>query len=315
MRISTCTALLAAVVALTTPAVADAAMVFPDGDIVREGLGDSGATVSWRTPTVSNGSLEGAPNCDPDSGDAFPTGQTVVECFAVVKICPPRQLCIIQPTIGRFDVTVTRGSGPVLSGLNPIVGATAPGEQTAAVDYRLPDASDPSGVAAGSLACNPAPGSEFPVGTTRVTCSARDSVGNESSGGFDVQVVRTPAPPTEQGTPAAPGAPVVPVTGPARIARPVALGRRLRVSRGVARVAVACPAANPVPCTGTLELRIGRRIVGRKRFTLAAGAQSTLRVRLNRAARAKLSGRRTVRLRATATTAGQAVSRGYRIRR
>jgi hypothetical protein len=124
----------------------------------------------------------------------------------------------------------------------------------------------------------------------------------------------TPVTPTPE-TPATPVVPGTPANGPARGARAVVLGRRARVSRGVARIAVACPAGTPVPCAGTLKLQIGRKVAGRRRFTIAAGRRATLRVRLNRAARAKLSGRRTVTLRAIATTTDQAVSRGYRIRR
>jgi hypothetical protein len=296
-------------------------MVFPDGNVEREGLGDSGTTVQWRTPTVTGGSLEGTPNCDPDSGSVFATGTTKVDCRAVVKVCPPLQLCSIQLQGGSFTVRVTKGAGPALAGIGDLSVVAEPGRDTAAVTYPLPSATDPSGVAAGSVACSPASGSELPLGRTTVTCSARDTVGNASSATFQVDV--SPAPvvpsaPSEPGAPAAPGAPESPTAGAApaapgsetgqgqRLARPVALGRRLRISRGVARVAVSCRADNPVPCKGTLELQGARkRRVGRAKFVLAPGKVATVRVRLSRAARRTLSGRGQLRLKAIAKTSDQ----------
>ena len=297
--------LITAAVVLALPAAANAAIVFPDGDIVREGLGDSGTTVSWAPPRVTSGSITGS-SCTPDSGSAFPTGTTEVECLLTVKVCPTGPVvgvCIIQPSIGTFTVTVTRGAGPALSGLRDLSAATEPGRDSATVDYALPSASDPSGIAAGSLACSPASGSAFPVGETTVTCGARDTVGNESTASFRVNVSATPA---AQPAPETPGAPVAPGGDSAQAARAVTLGGRLRVSRGVARVAIACPADNPVGCRGTLRLAISRRTAGSKRFALSPGSRATLRVRLSRGARAKLARGRTVRLRATATTTDQA---------
>jgi hypothetical protein len=309
---------LAAVCALALPATADAAMVFPDGNIEREGLGDSGTTVQWRTPTVTGGSLQGTPNCDPDSGSVFATGTTKVDCLAAVKVCPPLQLCIIQLQGGSFTVKVTEGAGPALSGIGDVSVVAEPGRDTAAVRYPLPSATDPSGVAAGSVACSPASGSELPLGRTTVTCSARDTVGNASSAAFQVDVSPAPVVPTAPAEPGAPGAPEGPA-GPAtpaapgaetgqgqRLARPVALGRRLRISRGVARVAVSCRTDNPVPCEGTLELQGARqRRVGRAKFVLAPGKTATMRVRLSRAARRTLSRRGQLRLKAIARTTDQ----------
>lgn len=306
---------LAAACALALPATADAAMVFPDGNVEREGLGDAGTNVQWRTPTVTGGSLQGTPSCDPDSGSAFATGTTKVDCLAAVKVCPPLQLCSIQLQGGSFTVTVRKGAGPVLAGIGDLAVVAEPGRDTAAVAYPLPSATDPSGVAAGSVGCSPASGADFPLGRTTVTCSARDTIGNASSATFQVDVSPAPAVPSapaEPGVPAAPEAPAAPVAPGAgsgqgrRAARPVALARRLRISRGVARVGVSCPADNPVPCVGALKLEAARRQrVGRAKFVLAPGRNATLRVRLSRAARRTLGRRGQLRLKATATTSDQ----------
>jgi hypothetical protein len=191
------------------------------------------------------------------------------------------------------------------------------------VNYPLPLATDPSGVAAGSVACSPASGSELPLGRTTVTCSARDTVGNASSAAFRVDVAAAPvvpgapAEPGAPATPEAPAAPRAPETPSApsagaggqaqRPARAVALGRRLRISRGVARVAISCRADNPVPCRGTLKLEgAGKRRAGSVRFALAPGKKATVRVRLSGAARRALSRRGQLRVKAIATTSDQA---------
>jgi hypothetical protein len=330
--------ILAVALALIVPATADARIVFPDGDVEREGLGDSGTTVQWAAPRVEGGGTPtGTPGCSPKSGSAFPTGTTEVECFASVKVCQlvPVGVCVIQLQKGTFSVTVTSGAGPQLSGLADRSATADPGRDSAIVSYPLPLASDPSGVAPGSVACTPGPGADFAVGQTTVTCSARDTVGNESAASFRVDVARAPAPtPADPATPPAPVAPAapgssVPPPGAAtsevpRTARAVALGRRLRIARGFARVAVSCPAANPAPCRGALKLQTtGRRklSLGRARFALDAGRKGTVRVRLGRAARRALAGRRgKVALRAIATTSDEAgrplsITRSFKVPR
>lgn len=328
-RIPLLAALAAVLTLLTLPAGAAANLAFPDGDIVREGLGDSGATVTWATPVFDspNGSLRGTPNCTPDSGTALPTGTTKVECRAVVEVCPTTPqigVCFVQLTQGEFTVRVTPGAGPELAGVADRSVTAAAGRDTARVDYALPTASDPSGVAAGSVACSPASGSAFTLGDTTVTCSARDTVGNESSTTFGVTVVRAaavpqPQPPSRPAIPQTPAGPGAAPDAPRALARRVSL-RRLNVRRGAARVVVSCPAGNAVACRGTLRLKLRKRSIARKRFALAPGQRRTVRLRLSRGARRMLA-RRTgrVRLRAVAVTRGEAgqrltAARTFRVR-
>ena len=327
--------ILAAALALVLPATADARIVFPDGDVEREGLADSGTTVQWAAPRVEGGgSPQGAPNCTPKSGSAFPVGTSKVECFAAVKVCQiqPVGVCVIQLQQGAFSVTVTRGAGPEITGVGDRSATADAGRDTATVAYPLPEASDPSGVATGSIACTPGPGSEFPVGDTTVTCRARDTVGNESTAKFRMTVARTvaalPADPLGPEAPASPSAPGSVPQPDARAAelprtiRRVALGRRLRIARGSARIGVSCPAGNPAPCRGTLKLETaGKRKLrlGRAKFALDAGRKGTVRVRLGRRARGRLAARRgKVTLRVIATTSDQAgrpltVTRSFKV--
>ena len=77
------------------------------------------------------------------------------------------------------------GTAPVIVVPGPItVNATSPGG--AVVTYSV-SATDPDDTVA-SLACVPASGSTFPVGTTTVTCKASDAHGNTSSTSFTVHV-------------------------------------------------------------------------------------------------------------------------------
>jgi hypothetical protein len=80
---------------------------------------------------------------------------------------------------------------PVLSGLPADLTVFTAGS-SATVTWTDPtavDDTDPSPV----VACDPASGSTFDLGTTTVTCSATDASGNASSGSFDVTVRQQPA--------------------------------------------------------------------------------------------------------------------------
>ena len=67
-----------------------------------------------------------------------------------------------------------------------------PGQCSAIVNFPPPAAADNCGIA--SAACYPAPGKPFPIGRTRITCTASDLAGNKSSCSFDVIVVDREAP-------------------------------------------------------------------------------------------------------------------------
>jgi HYR domain len=68
------------------------------------------------------------------------------------------------------------------------------GPDGAAVEYAAAaaDAIDPSP----SVRCSPESGGRFPIGATKVTCSAADAAGNTVAKGFDVLVFRGADPPT-----------------------------------------------------------------------------------------------------------------------
>ena len=92
---------------------------------------------------------------------------------------------------------------PTIVGLPPIEKITT-SPAGATVTYPLPSATDNSGSVA--VTCTPPSGPVFPLGTTTVTCVARDATGNTASVSFSVRVIETTPPTTTRITAVAPTA-------------------------------------------------------------------------------------------------------------
>src|SRR6185295_10220133 len=117
----------------------------------------------------------GTPSCAPVSGAIFPKGTTTVTCsvsdaagnsascsFTVTvndtqppTIVCPANITAVPPTLGAACVNVNFAP--------PVVADNCPGA---------------------TVACSPASGSCFPIGTTTVTCTATDASGNKTSCSF-----------------------------------------------------------------------------------------------------------------------------------
>ena len=90
-------------------------------------------------------------------------------------------------------VDIKRDATPPVLAQPAAVAADAAGAQGAAVAYSMPAASDAMSGLAG-VACLPASGSVFPLGTTQVACTATDQAGNATNKGFAVSVSDKTAP-------------------------------------------------------------------------------------------------------------------------
>jgi hypothetical protein len=127
-------------------------------------------------------------SCKPASGSRPPVGTTTVTCTATDAHG--------NRASGSFAVEVElskqRDAKPPKRVLPSEISREATSPAGAVVTY---SASAMDGID-GSVAtsCLPASGSTFPLGTTRVHCSAHDAKGNLSSSGFPVTVVDTTAP-------------------------------------------------------------------------------------------------------------------------
>lgn len=160
----------------TTPPV-----VTVPADISTTTADPSGAVVAYTATATDN--VDGAltPVCSPASGATFVVGQTTVTCSATDSSN--------NTGTATFSVSVTLvdTTPPVVTVPSPLeVDATGPATPVVfASDVSATDNLD--GVL--PVACAPASGSGFPVGTTTVTCSATDSHGNTGSASFTVTVV------------------------------------------------------------------------------------------------------------------------------
>jgi hypothetical protein len=114
--------------------------------------------------------------CSPASGSTFDLGTTIVNCIAYDS----------QGNAGYGSFNVTVSNGPVLTLPAPIT-AEATSSAGAAVSYTV-TATDNA-----SIACSPASGFTFALGTTTVNCTATASTGT-TSGSFTVTVVDTTPP-------------------------------------------------------------------------------------------------------------------------
>lgn len=151
-----------------------------------EATGATGAAVTYSNATATDlvdGSVSAS--CTPASGSTFPLGTTTVTCSAT-------------DTAGNtgydyFDITVSDTTAPDVTAPADITGVEATGPSGAVVTYSGATAED---AVDGSLTpeCTPASGGTFPVGTTIVTCSATDNVGNTGQDTFSITVVDTTPP-------------------------------------------------------------------------------------------------------------------------
>lgn len=176
--------IVAAAVSLLIPATL-LALQLPPSTTVEAG-GPSGSTVTYTVPTGGadhNGRTSTPVTCAPASGSLFPLGRTTVTCRDA------------NGQSGTFFVDVVDTTAPTLR-LPDSQTANATSPAGAAVHF---DASA-SDIVDGNVgvACTPASGSTFAVGTTSVRCTARDAHGNTASGAFTVTVnayVPPPPPP------------------------------------------------------------------------------------------------------------------------
>ena len=160
--------------------------VFADvpADLVVEAQAVDGADVTYVPPTA-NDAVDGAVavDCDVPSAARLAMGVTTVSCSAA-----DRRGNISTVT---FIVTVADTTAPVMDAMPVGAMATADGATGAVVSWAAPTATDlVDGDVA--VACDPAAGSVFPVGSTTVTCAATDAAGNATLAAFQVDVAGPP---------------------------------------------------------------------------------------------------------------------------
>lgn len=146
----------------------------PD-DMTVEAQRPEGAIVTFVVRARYDGE-EADVTCDPPSGSIFRIRRTDVDCEAKLEEEDDRE---------DFRITVRDTTGPVLTLPANITVETS--DPTGAVVTFTASASD---VVDGPrpISCNPPSGTHFAHGTSRVNCSASDTRGNSTTGGFDITV-------------------------------------------------------------------------------------------------------------------------------
>lgn len=147
-------------------------------DITVDATDPAGAAVVYSVTAGDNSGLSPSLSCNIPSGGTFPIGTTQVTCTAVDS-CGNT-----SSTSTSFNITVI-DQPPILS-LPIDIHATASVASGKMITYTT-SATD---IVSGNLpvSCSPASGSTFPIGQTRVNCSATDGAGHTSTGSFDVRV-------------------------------------------------------------------------------------------------------------------------------
>ncbi|WP_224240685.1 FG-GAP-like repeat-containing protein [Hyalangium gracile] len=115
--------------------------------------------------------------CSHASGANFPVGTTSVSCTATDG-AGNTSMCTFNVTVRKETTPPTISCPEAVS-----VDACAEGGPTATFNVTATDS-----CGAATVSCSHASGSQFPVGTTNVTCTATDGAGNTASCGFPVTV-------------------------------------------------------------------------------------------------------------------------------
>src|SRR5262249_52033186 len=136
--------------------------------------------VTFQAPALDNCSQPSV-TCLPPSGSQFPVGVTTV-------VCRSRDDANNEGSCS-FLIRVTNSVPPGLQCPSNINVVASPDQQLVAVNYPAPSVGSVPGVV---VNCAPPAGSQFPIGTTTVTCTAEDPAGNKSSCSFQVVVAGGP---------------------------------------------------------------------------------------------------------------------------
>lgn len=152
--------------------------------MILEATGPGGAVATFVVTAQDLVSGVVTPNCSPaSSGSTFPIDTTTVTCSATGAL----------GNTGRATLTVTvvdRTPPVVTVPPNNTEEATGPGGAVVTFSASATDLVD----GAVPVTCTPPSGSTFPIGDTTVTCTTRDSAGNDASGSFTVTVRDSTAP-------------------------------------------------------------------------------------------------------------------------
>src|SRR5215213_3203508 len=151
------------------------------GNITGQATSAAGAIFFFNaTATDETSPANPAVTCLPASGSTFALGTTTVNCSATDDHG--------NTGTNSFTITVQDTTPPTIT-LPAAVSVPQMLPGGAVVTYGSASATDAVGPANPTVTCTPASGSTFPIGTTAVNCSAKDTAGNTANASFNVTVV------------------------------------------------------------------------------------------------------------------------------
>jgi large repetitive protein len=155
------------------------AVTVPADVLALEAVSAAGTAYQFTATSTS------AVTCDPVSGSVFELGSTTVTCSATNSYG--------DSTAKSFTITVVDTTAPVITAPTAVItqqGNTAGG---ATVTYSV-SASDAVEGTVPVVCDKPSDTFLFPLGTSTVTCTAKDSGNHETTASFDVEVIDTNGP-------------------------------------------------------------------------------------------------------------------------
>ena len=160
-------------------------LTVPSAPVVVEATGPTGAVATYQVSAED--AVDPAPttNCTPANGMVFGIGTTQVTCTATDGSGN-------TSAAQSFNVKVQDTTAPAIDSHADVTGE-ATGPDGANVSYTSPATSDAVD-GSGTVTCLPASGTKFALGSTKITCTAKDAAGNEATTTFNVIVKDTTAP-------------------------------------------------------------------------------------------------------------------------
>ncbi|MGZ8693701.1 MAG: HYR domain-containing protein, partial [Gaiellaceae bacterium] len=158
------------------------------GNMTREATGPGGAAVTFSTSATDAIDPAPAVTCNHASGSTFPLGVTTVSCTA-------KDASNNTSAPQTFTITVKDTTAPTITSI-PSGTVTVPATSASGASYSFTVTASDLVDSTPTITCNHGPGSEpYALGTTHVSCTAKDDANNTSSAsGFDVTVTDTVAP-------------------------------------------------------------------------------------------------------------------------
>ncbi|XP_071954522.1 uncharacterized protein [Antedon mediterranea] len=143
--------------------------------------------VTWSDPTVTdNLHKDISATCTPELGSIFDVGSTIVTCSATDDTGNVGSCSFVVHVIGQTFISYNKE--PDLVCPEPIIVNNSTDQYEDPVTWKNPIVTD-NLLNDISATCTPASGSIFDVGSTIVTCSATDYIGNLGSCSFVVHVI------------------------------------------------------------------------------------------------------------------------------